>query len=75
MEGGSLYIIERTPNLLLANCLEGPTGIRKGPGKVGDGDTTDPRTWHMIVERPAQGREIKTPPMERPVLYQRGRSK
>lgn len=73
MEGGSLYIIERTPNFLFANCLEGPTGIRKGPGKVGGGDNTDPRTWHMIVEQPARGPEIKTPPMERPVLYQRGK--
>ena len=70
--GSSLFVIERTPNFLFANVLEGPTSIHPGPATVGGGDNTDPRTWSMLIERPATGPEIRTPPLERPMLYRRG---
>ena len=34
--------------------------------------STDPRLWHMLIERQADGAEFKLPPLERPVLYERG---
>ncbi len=69
--GASLFSIERTPNFLFANAVDGPTRI----GSVGLSSpegSTDPRFWHMLIERFADGTEFKLPPMERPVLYKRG---
>lgn len=71
LPGGSLFVIERTPNLLLANSVDGPTRIGTRSLSSPQG-STDPRDWHMIVERLADGREFRLPPLERPVLYQRG---
>ena len=34
--------------------------------------STDPREWHMFVERSADGTQFQLPPLERPVLYRRG---
>jgi len=37
------------------------------------GDGVDPRTWHMVEEFTADGKTVRTPPLDRPVLYRRGR--
>lgn len=68
-EGRSLYRVERTPNFLVANAVEGPT--RTGMTTL-SGFSTDPQKWFMIVERPASGPETRTLPFDRPVLYRRG---
>lgn len=72
LEGSALFLVARTPNFLLANVLEGPTRIVPGPHRLGQGDSTDPRAWSIIIERPDSDRIIKTLPMERPVVYRRG---
>ncbi len=35
--------------------------------------STDPREWHMLIQRRDDGHEFKLPPLERPVYYGRGR--
>jgi len=37
------------------------------------GDGVDPGRWHMVIECAADGQLIATPPLDRPVLYKRGR--
>ena len=68
----TLYLIERTPNFLLANGVDGPTKIGSRSLSHPDG-STDPRRWHLLIDRPDGTSERKLPPGERPVLYQRGR--
>ncbi len=72
LPGQSLYLVQRTPNFLLANGVDGPTpvGSRSLSHPLG---STDPREWHMLIDRPADRTELALPPLERPVLYLRGR--
>jgi hypothetical protein len=70
-EKGSLFVFERTPNFLFANAVDGLTKIGTRTLSHRDG-STDPRLWHMLIERPAEGAELRLPPLERPVLYLRG---
>lgn len=70
-ENGSLYVFERTPNLLFANAVDGLTRIGTKTLSHREG-STDPRLWHMLLDQPGSGPEVKLPPLERPVLYQRG---
>lgn len=67
----SLFVFERTPNFLFANGVDGPTKIGSKSLSHWEG-STDPRLWHMLIERPSDGPELKLPPLDRPVLYQRG---
>ncbi|MCX5685104.1 MAG: hypothetical protein NT049_15680, partial [Planctomycetota bacterium] len=67
----SLFVFERTTNFLLANGVDGPTKIGSKSLSHRDG-STDPNLWHMLIERPADGAEMKLPPLQRPVLYLRG---
>ncbi len=71
LPGNTLYLVERTPNFLLANGVDGPTKIGSRSLSHPDG-STDPRRWHMLIERLGDGSELKLPPLERPVLYVRG---
>lgn len=68
-----LFRVEHTTNSLFANLVEGPTRI--APVTLGPqaSDSTDPRLWHMLTEHPVDGEELRLEPMERPVLYKRGR--
>ncbi|MBN2506460.1 MAG: hypothetical protein JXQ71_07185 [Verrucomicrobia bacterium] len=67
----SLFVFERTPNFLLANGVDGPTRIGSKSLSHWEG-STDPRLWHFLIDRPATGSEIKTAPLDRPVVYVRG---
>lgn len=67
----SLFVFERTPNFLFANCVDGPTKIGSKSLSHWEGGT-DPRLWHFLVDRPTARTEIKTAPLDRPVLYLRG---
>jgi hypothetical protein len=67
----SLFEFERTPNFLFANGVDGPTKIGSTSLSHREG-STDPRLWHMLIDRPATGPEVKTVPLDRPVLFQRG---
>jgi hypothetical protein len=69
--GASLFVFERTPNFLFANAVDGPTKIGSKTASHKEG-STDPRLWHMLIDRPTGSAEVKLPPLERPVLYQRG---
>jgi hypothetical protein len=71
MAGGTLFVFERTPRFLFANGMDGPTkiGSRSLSHPAG---STDPREWHMLIERLPDGTEFRLPPLERPVLYRRG---
>lgn len=71
LPGGALFVFERTPNILFVNGVDGPTKIGSRSLSHPQGGT-DPRQWHMLIERPADGQEFKLPPLERPVLYRRG---
>jgi hypothetical protein len=67
----SLFVFERTPNFLFANGVDGPTKIGSKSLSHWEG-STDPRLWHFLIDRPAGGPEIRTTPLDRPVLYLRG---
>ena len=67
----SLFVFERTPNFLFANCVDGPTKLGSKSLSHWEG-STDPRLWHMLIDRPATGPETRTAPLDRPVLYLRG---
>ena len=67
----SLFVLERTENFLFANGVDGPTKIGSKSLSHRQG-STDPRLWHILIDRPANSGELKLPPLERPVLYQRG---
>jgi hypothetical protein len=71
LPGGALFVFQRTPNFLFANGVDGPTKIGSRSLSHPQG-STDPREWHMLIERRADGTEFRLPPLERPVLYQRG---
>lgn len=74
--GKSLFVIERTPNVLLANVVDHPRLSGKGSPNESPGIGVDPDRWHMIIERPPGGGDaIQTRPMDRPVLYKRGEPK
>jgi hypothetical protein len=57
--------------LLFANGVDGPAKVGSKSLSHREG-STDPRRWHILIDRPAEGAELKLPPLERPVLYQRG---
>ena len=69
----SLFVVERTPNFLLANLADSPRLAGAGSPDEAPGTGVDPRKWHMLIERPAGGKELRTRPLDRPVLYRRGR--
>jgi hypothetical protein len=71
LPGEALYVVERTPNYLLANGVDGLTkiGSRSLSHPIG---STDPRQWHMLIDQLADGTRFELPPLERPVLYLRG---
>lgn len=71
LPGQALYVIERTPNFLLANGVDGLTkiGSRSLSHPIG---STDPRRWQMLIEELEDGTRLELPPLERPVLYLRG---
>ena len=71
LAGASLFVVERTPNFLFANGVDGPTKIGTRSLSHPQG-STDPREWHILIERPEAGSGIKTAPLDRPVLYKRG---
>jgi len=71
--GKSLFLVERTPNILLANVVDHPRLSGKGSPNESPGIGVDPDQWHMIIDHPPGGADtIKTRPMDRPVLYKRG---
>lgn len=71
-EGGALFLVERTPNILLANLVDSPRMPQGIPDTFFAGDGVDPRRWHMVLERDNDGETILTPPLDRPVLHKRG---
>jgi hypothetical protein len=71
----SVYLVENSTNLLLANMFN---QVRTHEGKGLDGfggPNVDPSLWHMFIERFPDGSELRTPPLERPVLYKQGTTK
>lgn len=72
-EGGALFVVERTPNFLLANLVDSPRMPQGIPDTFFAGDGVDPTRWHTVRERTTAGQTILTPPLDRPVLYKRGR--
>ena len=72
-EKTSLFRVERTPDVLIANAVDQPRLPGKGSDDYWAGRGVDPREWHMIIEVTAEGEEIRTRPLDRPVLYRRGK--
>lgn len=70
-EGTALLRVSGTPNFLIANAVDSPR-LAGGSEDHFAGRGVDPKQWHMIIEQPAEGAEVKVAPMERPVLYRRG---
>ena len=68
-----LFVVERTPNFLLANLVDSPRMPQGIPDTFFAGDGVDPSRWHMVEEHAAEGPIVRTEPLDRPVLYQRGR--
>jgi len=72
-EGTALFRIENTPNFLIANAVDSPRLAGQGSDAHFAGRGVDPHLWHMIREHPPAGPPVLTAPLERPVLYRRGR--
>lgn len=71
-EDHALFIVERTPNILLANLVDSPRMPQGIPDTFFAGDGIDPRHWHMVLERNNDNETLLTPALDRPVLYKRG---
>lgn len=69
--GSWLFQFEGSRDFLVANAVEGPTKIGQA-GLSHRLGSTDPRLWHMLVDRPSRASETRTVPLDRPVLYRRG---
>ncbi len=67
-----MFHFERTPNFLLTNLVDSPRKEGTGSADSSPGIVVDPRKWHMVIEETAEGKTIRTRPLDRPVLYQRG---
>ena len=74
-EGTALFRVERTPNFLIANAVDSPRLAGQGSDRHFAGRGVDPALWHMISDAPTRGERVLVAPMDRPVLYRRGRSK
>jgi hypothetical protein len=72
-EGTALFRIERTPNFLIANAVDQPRLPGKGSDNFFAGRGVDPNQWYMITDNPGSESAIKVRPLDRPVLYRRGR--
>lgn len=72
LPGRSLFVVQRTPNVLLANLVDSPRLAGAGSAEHFAGQGVDPHLWHMVLEEPNAGAAILTPPLDRPVLYLRG---
>jgi hypothetical protein len=72
-EDTALFVIQRTPNVLIANAVDSPRLAGQGSEQESPGRGVDPHRWHMIRDEAASGPPILTQPMDRPVLYRRGR--
>ncbi len=70
--GGALFVVENSTDFVLANLVDSPRFPGGRPDTYFAGDGVDPELWHMLIERTAAGREIRTAPLERPILYKRG---
>jgi len=71
-QDSALFVVERTPNFLLANLVDSPRMPQGIPDTFFAGDGVDPRRWHMVTEHTAAGQTLHTPALDRPVLYKRG---
>jgi hypothetical protein len=71
-EGTSLFRVESTPDFLIANPVDQPRLPGVGSDSNFAGRGVDPNLWYMIVEETADGTEIESTPLDRPVLYRRG---
>ena len=69
--GRALFTISDTPNFLATNLVDSPRFPGDGWPEHFAGEGVDPRTWNMLIERQGE-QDIRTEPLDRPVLYQRG---
>jgi len=72
-EGTALFRVERTQDFLIANAVDSPRLAGEGSDDHFAGRGVAADKWHMISDRPAAGEPLLTEPMDRPVLYRRGR--
>ncbi len=71
-EETALFVFERTPNFLLAQMVDSPRLAGVGSEQQFAGRGVNPKRWYMISDNPGQ-ELILTQPLDRPVLYRRGR--
>lgn len=70
--GNALFVIENSADFVLVHLVDSPRFPHGQPDTYFAGDGVDPELWHMLLEQTAAGEEIRTKPVERPVLYKRG---
>jgi hypothetical protein len=68
----ALFVVEDTPNFLATNLVDSPRFPRSGSPEQFAGEGVDPRQWHMLIEKAPASAEVRTAPLDRPVLYRRG---
>jgi hypothetical protein len=71
-QGHALFVVERTPNFVLANLVDSPRMPQGISNTFFAGDGVDPRYWYMVREITTANKTALTPPLDRPVLYKRG---
>lgn len=72
LPGTALFVVERTPNFLIANMTDTPRFDENGAADHFAGHGVNPDKWSMLEERTASGDIIQTKPMDRPAVYRRG---
>lgn len=69
LEGGALFEIRDSTDILLACLVDHPRLAGQGDGEAFAGRGVDPMFWHMVRESSADNKIRWTNPMERPVAY------
>ena len=71
--GTSVFVVEQCQDILIASVFDSVRLEHEGDLEFFAGPGGDPTRWHAIIERRRNGSEIRTAPLERPVLYRRGK--
>ncbi len=73
LPGKTLFELDRCDNFLLSNLVDSP---RTSGGSIDSiyGVGVPPSEWSMLSEKTSAGHKIKVLPLERPVLYRRGKA-
>jgi hypothetical protein len=71
LENSSIFRFEDCRDISLVNLFNQVRTHKGGLDRFG-GINVDPTLWHVVIDQQPDGTRFAVPPLERPVLYQRG---